>query len=114
MRKVFATIDEELEAMERWFNESDYYKTIKEIKETGKNDFPSWNTDFGFKTNDLDCLISEYDCGFNGREKALVNTLLSFLGNYDMILIENGIVNVKSSNNPQIAKLIIKLQNIAQ
>ena len=113
-KRTFASIDEELELMEKWFDESEYYKTIKQIKEIGKNEFPAWNTEYGFKTNDLDCLIAEYDSGFNGREKPLVNTLLSFLGNYDMILVKNGIVNVGQSNNPEMAKLIIKLQNVAQ
>lgn len=113
-KRTFASLDEELELMEKWFEESEYYKIIKQIKEIGKSEFPAWNTEYGFKTNDLDCLISEYDCGFNGREKSLVNALLSFLENYDMILVENGIVNVKSSNNTQMAKLIIKLQNNAQ
>ncbi len=65
-KRTFVSLDEELELMEKWFEESKYYKIIKQIKEIGAKEFPSWNTEYGFKTNDLDCLISEYDCGVNG------------------------------------------------
>lgn len=113
MKKTFVNFDEEFEAMENWFNESDYGKVVKQIEEICKDDFPMWKSDWGFETNDLEHFVASQECGFNGREESFANNLMLFLGNYDIICVVGRKISVKQSNNQEVAELVLKLKNLA-
>ena len=112
-KRTFANFDEEFEAMEKWVNESEYGKVVKQIKELGSNHFPSWRSDYGFQTNDLELYIGENECGFNGNEKSFADGLMLFLDGYDIICIINNKPSQKYSNDKEIAALVSKLITLA-
>ena len=114
MKRVFTTIDEELDAMEKWFNESDYCKIVDQIKTSCEGYFPKWKSDYGFDTNDLNLFVAAQESGFNGREVPFAKQLMQFLGNHDIICIENATLNVESSNDNVVAKLIQELLTLSQ
>ena len=114
MKKEFKNIDEELNAYSAFLDESEYGKTVKQIREACKDMFYTYKGELGLESSELTDYGTMYNWGFNGNEKRFAENLTSFLANYDIVLRkQDGTADERRSNRNNVAKLLNKLREIA-
>lgn len=114
MKKEFKNIDEELNAYSTFLNESEYGKTVKQIREACKDMFYTYKGELGLESSELTDYGTMYSWGFNGNEKRFAENLTSFLANYDIVLRkQDGTADERRSNHNNVAKMLNKLRELA-
>lgn len=113
MKKEFKNIDEELDAYSAFLKETEYGKTVMQIREACKDSFYTYKNEFGLESSELTDMGTEYSWGFNGLEMKFAEALLDFLAQYDIVRKVGKYADEKDSNHVDVAKLVNKLHRLA-
>lgn len=109
MKKNFKNIDEELNAYSAFLDESEYGKTVKQIREACKDYFYTYTGELGMESSELTDYGTMYSWGFNGNELRFAENLLHYLANFDIVLQVGKSADERNSNHNDVAKLLNKL-----
>ena len=112
-RVEYASIHDELDAMDVWIDKSPFGKMLKSIRKATKGIEPEEMTDWGFTTTPLASVMETYCYGFNGHAVSCARAVVFHLANHDYIAIgQNGKASMANSNHPNIARLANKLMDM--
>ena len=113
MKREFKNIDEELTAYSAFINESEYEKTVMQIREACKDCFYRYKSELGIESSEMEDFGTMQGWGFNGNEARFAKQLLNYLANYDVVLKVGSNADEKNSNHCDVAHLLNKLQQLA-